>query len=125
MLTAPRVLVLSGEWATLSIRTDTVTGLPPVIARDVISDTRIEILPELSKDAQHVLLDLNVRCGQAIVGESDVADFNARLRLPKDGSLMFARRKVKVAGDDGKSVERTLLVIVKATVVQQALARSR
>ncbi|MHC4338362.1 MAG: M56 family metallopeptidase, partial [Planctomycetota bacterium] len=72
-LAAPKVTVLSGESATMSIQTDTVIALPPQITGEALCEmlrpstaeiiptgTTLSITPIISADKKDILLNLNV-----------------------------------------------------------------
>jgi general secretion pathway protein D len=79
-LTAPKVTVLSGEWASMQVNTDTVIALPPTIGSDVTTagvsgavttqslipqfdimqtGATLMVNPIITPDKKHVLLNIN------------------------------------------------------------------
>lgn len=142
MFVAPKVTVLNGEYASLSVLTDTlyVSGLtePNTTLGQfeqqvdfVNTGTTIQVLPKITSQGD-ILLELNLSLSSVAgyekrtyedgneydVPNVELLSLSTQAMLPDGGTLLIGGGKVNTEDQDGQIAERDLLILIRADKIE-------
>jgi len=137
-LAAPRVTVFDGEEAAFSIHTQVnyisgyteptqPAGEPEPKHDSIIKGITLQLTPKISPDNENILLDVDFKLSNLLgfeermykekypykIPQTEVVSTQTRLLVPDGQTVLVAGRKV-TAEEDGRKVQKELLVLIKA-----------
>ncbi len=141
MLAAPKVTVLDGQEAAFSIhrQVNYISGYSepnrpsgePIPERDSVNKgLQLQVTPKITPDNRHILLNVGFELSDLLgfeermykekypykIPQMEVVSAKTRVLVPNGGTVLMGGQKV-TAEEDGRKVQKELLVLIKAEKV--------
>ena len=141
MLIAPKVTVLDGENAEFKVHKTVhyISGYSepnrpsgePIPERDSVNKGfQLQVTPKITPDNKHILLDVDFELSDLLgfeermykekypykIPQMEVVSAKTRVSVPNGGTVLMGGQKI-TAEEDGRKVQKELLVLIKAEIV--------